>query len=85
MLAINGQTRSFPGLGSGATLAEVVAAMELKGDRVAVECNGEIVQRGRWPETSMADGDRLEVVHFVGGGCDLARCCVISIFRFRAG
>jgi thiamine biosynthesis protein ThiS len=35
---------------------------------VAVEHNGEIVPRASWPETVLEAGDRLEVVHFVGGG-----------------
>ena len=40
----------------------------VKGDRVAIEHNGNIVPRGEWANTSLADGDRLEIVHFVGGG-----------------
>jgi len=46
----------------------VIAEMALKGDRVAVELNGQIVQRTQWEDTSVSSGDRLEVVHFVGGG-----------------
>jgi thiamine biosynthesis protein ThiS len=42
--------------------------MALKVDRIAVEHNGQIVQRARWADTPVASGDRLEVVHFVGGG-----------------
>jgi thiamine biosynthesis protein ThiS len=42
--------------------------MDLKGDRIAVEHNGRIIQRTQWEETSLASGDRLEIVHFVGGG-----------------
>jgi thiamine biosynthesis protein ThiS len=40
----------------------------MKGDRVAVELNREIVPRPEWPGTLLKDGDRLEIVHFVGGG-----------------
>ncbi len=40
----------------------------MKGDRVAVELNREIVPRARWAETPLHDGDQLEIVHFVGGG-----------------
>jgi sulfur carrier protein len=43
--------------------------LALKGDRVAVERNGEIAARTSWPAVMVADGDRIEVVHFVGGGC----------------
>ena len=67
-LVINGQNRSFDNLTSPVSLAQVIAAMELKGDRIAVEHNGQIVQRARWSETPVSSGDRLEVVHFVGGG-----------------
>jgi len=40
----------------------------MKADRVAVELNREIVPRDRWASTYLTEGDRLEVVHFVGGG-----------------
>jgi sulfur carrier protein len=40
----------------------------MKGDRVAVELNREIVPRAQWDDTQLHDGDRLEIVHFVGGG-----------------
>lgn len=67
-LVINAQNRSFEDLTQPATLAQVIAAMNLKGDRVAVEHNGQIVQRANWADTTVSAGDRLEVVHFVGGG-----------------
>jgi thiamine biosynthesis protein ThiS len=67
-LAINGQNRSFDNLTPPVSLAQAIAAMDLKSDRIAVEHNGQIVQRAHWPETSVSSGDRLEVVHFVGGG-----------------
>ena len=67
-ITVNGQSREFPGLTAPVLLAEVIAEMNLKGDRVAVEHNGEIAQRTRWAEVSVVSGDRLEVVHFVGGG-----------------
>ncbi len=67
-LAINGQSRTFTNLEPPVTLAQVIAILKLKGDRIAVEHNGEIAQRPLWAETPVASGDRLEVVHFVGGG-----------------
>ena len=42
----------------------------MKQDRVAVELNREIVPRTQWDETQLSEGDRLEIVHFVGGGID---------------
>jgi thiamine biosynthesis protein ThiS len=41
----------------------------MKPDRVAVELNRDIVTRDRWADTALNDGDKLEMVHFVGGGC----------------
>jgi sulfur carrier protein len=65
---LNGQTREFARLASPAHLQDLIADLELKGDRVAVELNGNIVPRAEWTSTALADGDRLEIVHFVGGG-----------------
>ncbi len=67
-LTLNGQNREFDGLRDGATLDLLVDALGLKGDRVAVELNGEIVPRAAWPQARLSSGDRLELVHFVGGG-----------------
>ncbi len=68
---INGQPRAFPLLAGPASVADLVQALELKGDRIAVEHNGTIVRRPDWESSSIAEGDRFEIVHFVGGGCGL--------------
>jgi thiamine biosynthesis protein ThiS len=65
---LNGQPREFPQLAPGANLQDLITDLNLKGDRVAVEHNGTIVPRVEWAHTSLSEGDRLEVVHFVGGG-----------------
>jgi len=65
---LNGQPREFAGLETGASLRKVVGALDLKGDRIAIEHNGEIAQRATWEQTTVNSGDRLEIVHFVGGG-----------------
>jgi thiamine biosynthesis protein ThiS len=65
---LNGQTREFPRLVTPAHLDDLIADLGLKGDRVAIEHNGNIVTRAEWDSTTLADGDRLEIVHFVGGG-----------------
>jgi len=65
---LNGQPREFEQLESGAPLASLVEVLELKGDRIAIEHNGEIAQRGTWGGAVVNSGDRLEIVHFVGGG-----------------
>lgn len=64
-LVINGEERSF---GELASVAALVEELGIKGDRVAVELNRDIVPRSRWADTSLREGDRLEIVHFVGGG-----------------
>ncbi len=65
---LNGQEREFPELAPAATLSELIGILGLKEDRVAVEHNGEIVARGSWANAPIHDGDKFEVVHFVGGG-----------------
>ena len=67
-LQLNGNPRDFAKLTPPVTLAQLVAELQLKGDRIAVELNGAIIERTRWPDTLLNAGDRLEVVHFVGGG-----------------
>jgi thiamine biosynthesis protein ThiS len=67
-LVINGQPRELPALTAAATVQDLLAALALKQDRVAVEHNGAIVVRAAWPSTPIAAGDRFEIVHFVGGG-----------------
>lgn len=67
-VTLNGQSRKFSTLNAGAALDAFIAALELQGDRVAVELNGDIVSRAQWQETKVNSGDKLEVVHFVGGG-----------------
>jgi thiamine biosynthesis protein ThiS len=62
---INGDDCTFE---SPLTLAGLVQLLGMKTDRVAVELNSDIVPRDRWDQTQLADGDRLEIVHFVGGG-----------------
>lgn len=64
-LIINGEARDFsPPL----SLAQLVEKLGMKPDRVAVELNRQIVERAQWPSTTLRDQDRLEIVHFVGGG-----------------
>jgi thiazole synthase len=64
-VSINGDKRS---LESPLTLAALVDSLGMKPDRVAVERNREIVPRDQWLATELAEGDQLEIVHFVGGG-----------------
>ncbi len=65
---LNGQSREFPQLPVPACIQDLIADLGLQGDRVAIEHNGNIVPRTEWAGTGLEDGDRLEIVHFVGGG-----------------
>jgi sulfur carrier protein len=67
-ILLNGQNRAFPNLQPSAPLTDLIAELALKSDRIAVEHNGDIIPRTAWADTPVATGDRLEIVHFVGGG-----------------
>jgi thiamine biosynthesis protein ThiS len=62
---VNGEEREVM---EGATVADLIAALGLKAERVAVEMNRRIVRRFEWNSTKLAEGDKVEIVHFVGGG-----------------
>ena len=64
-LVVNGESRRT---GAGASLADLVRQLDLDPRKVAVERNGEIVPRSTLESVALADGDVLEIVHFVGGG-----------------
>ncbi|WP_374655319.1 sulfur carrier protein ThiS [Phenylobacterium sp.] len=64
-LTINGEQRALSG---AATVAALVAQLGLDARKVAVERNLEIVPRSAYGKTALADGDRIEIVHFIGGG-----------------
>jgi thiamine biosynthesis protein ThiS len=64
-LQINGEERECD---SPKSLEALLEGLGMKAGRVAVELNRDVVPRERWAETELSDGDRLEIVHFVGGG-----------------
>lgn len=64
-LQVNGKRRE---LGAGATIADLIADLGLRIRTVVVERNGEPVERSRFSETELADGDVIEVVRPVQGG-----------------
>ncbi len=64
-ITVNGERRQF---NAPLNCADLLARLELAGKRVALERNGEIVPRSRFPEQVLADGDALEIVVAVGGG-----------------
>lgn len=64
-IELNGESRSVT---DGDTVSTLVAALGLVPQQIAVEKNREIVPRAAYDRTPLRDGDRLEIVTFVGGG-----------------
>jgi thiamine biosynthesis protein ThiS len=66
-IVLNGETRE---IAEGATVAALLLEIDLDPDRrgVAVARNGEVIQRSSWADTTLAQGDRLEILHAVQGG-----------------
>ncbi len=62
---INGEAQI---LTSGLTIAELISHLGLNQRRIAVELNREILPRERYGDRALAEGDQIEIVHFVGGG-----------------
>lgn len=64
-VTLNGEDRSID---ASTDLATLIEQLSLPQKRIAVELNGAVVRRADWPQTQVGDGDKIEVVHFVGGG-----------------
>lgn len=64
-IRVNGQPRDCR---SGSTVGDLLRELEIKTDRVAVELNLEIVDREDFEHRSLKQGDRLEILSFIGGG-----------------
>ena len=62
---LNGETRE---ISQETDLEALVEQLSLAAKRVAVELNGNVIRRVDWPQTTVDNGDKIEVVHFVGGG-----------------
>jgi thiamine biosynthesis protein ThiS len=65
VIHVNGESHQTPG---GTTVAALLAQLGLNRGRVAIEYNLHILPKTKWDETQVANGDRLEIVQFVGGG-----------------
>jgi sulfur carrier protein len=64
-IQVNGEAREYP---EGMTLAELIATLKIGEKVMAAAVNMEIVKKDRWGEHRLSDGDRVELLHFVGGG-----------------
>src|SRR6185503_4687570 len=66
-LTVNGEHRNAS---AGTTVAGLLQAMGIDPARVAVERNRDVVPRTTWAEAGLSDGDKIEIVAFIGGGSD---------------
>jgi thiamine biosynthesis protein ThiS len=64
-IEVNGESLE---VAASINLSELISHLKLAPERLAIELNRSVVRRADWPETSLNEGDRVEIVHFVGGG-----------------
>ena len=55
-------------IAEGSVIDDLIVLLELNVQRLAVELNRRIIRRAEWDSTRLSEGDRVEIVHFVGGG-----------------
>jgi len=64
-IQINGEREE---VSDGLPLSELITRLKLRADQIAVELNRDVLRRSAWESTKLKSGDRVEIVHFVGGG-----------------
>ena len=64
-IQVNGEPREVD---DNLSLPELIASLSLKPEQIAIELNRKVIRRLEWPGTTLRDDDRVEIVHFVGGG-----------------
>ena len=65
-IKLNGEPHDVP---DETSISNLISLLNLTQERLAIEVNQEVVRWAAWPATILHDGDRVEIVHFVGGGC----------------
>ena len=77
-IVLNGEKKDIP---DGLTVSGLLRHLEIKSERVAVEINEEIVRKATYADVIVKDGDRVEVVQFMGGGAVavIDRNCILHI------
>jgi len=66
-IQVNGESR---GIGDGHTVAALLRELDIRADRVAVELNLEILDRKDFETRGLREGDRVEILSFIGGGAE---------------
>ena len=64
-ILLNGEPKEIP---ANLAVAGLIAELGLTPERLAIELNHEVIRRAEWHDVALSDGDRVEIVHFVGGG-----------------
>jgi thiamine biosynthesis protein ThiS len=64
-IQVNGESQEIP---EGSSLEDLVKRLSLPAVRIAIELNRNVARRTEWANTILSEGDRIEIVHFVGGG-----------------
>ncbi|MFN2576853.1 MAG: sulfur carrier protein ThiS [Pyrinomonadaceae bacterium] len=67
-IQVNGEAREVP---AGLSVEDLIVMLDLQPARVAIELNRAVLRRNQWAATDLHEGDRVEIVHFVGGGSDI--------------
>lgn len=65
VIEVNGESREVP---QQVSLEELLQCLSLPRDRVAIELNQKVIRKTEWPVAVLQEGDKIEIVHFVGGG-----------------
>lgn len=69
-IQVNGEAREVE---ENISLPQLIAELSLKAEQIAIELNRNVVRRAQWEDTLLRADDKVEIVHFVGGGCN-ANC-----------
>ena len=65
-VTVNGVSQAIP---AGSNLSQLLSRLDIAPEQIAVEVNLAIIDKKRFPETRLKEGDRIEIIRFVGGGC----------------
>jgi sulfur carrier protein len=71
-IQVNGQPRE---IADNLDLSQLIASLNLKPEQIAIELNQTVVRRVQWHSTILREDDKVEIVHFVGGGCEPGGRC----------
>jgi sulfur carrier protein len=81
-IQVNGEQRE---VNDGSALPELIAALQLKPQQIAIELNQQVIRRAQWETTVLQEGDKIEIVHFVGGGGALVGQAFLPVQQVARG